>query len=64
MQLIGEFLVFFVVYGGLHFLFTERKRVGPDGKPRPLRTTIIRSASAAALAGILFVFFMEVVDLF
>jgi hypothetical protein len=62
MQLIGKFLVFFVVYGGLHFLFTERKRVGPDGEPQALRTALFRSASAAALAGILFVFFMEVVD--
>lgn len=62
MQLIVEFLVFLVVYGGLHFLFTERRRLGPDGKPQPLRTAILRSTSIAALAGVVFIFFMEVID--
>ncbi len=63
MQLIIDFFVFFLVYGGLHFLFTERKRLGPDGKPQPLRTALFRSASIAALAGVLFLFLMEVIDL-
>lgn len=63
MQLIVEFLVFFFVYGGLHFLFTERKRTGPDGKPRPLGRALIRSAAIATLAGVLYVFFMEVIDI-
>ncbi|MFW6252754.1 MAG: hypothetical protein ACOC4F_02375 [bacterium] len=63
MDLIIDFLVFFLVYGGLHFLFTERKRLGPDGAPQPLRKALLRSAAIATLAGVLFVFFMEVVDI-
>jgi hypothetical protein len=63
MQLIVEFLVFFLVYGVLHYLFAERTRAGPDGEPQPLRRALFRSASIAALAGTLFVFFMEVVDI-
>jgi hypothetical protein len=63
MELIVDFFIFFIVYGGLHFVFTERKRLGPDGKPQPLRRALFRSSLIAALAGVLFVFFMEVIDL-
>lgn len=62
MELVGDFLVFFFVYGGLHYLFTERRRVGPDGKRQPPRRALFRSAFTATIAGILFVFFAEVID--
>ncbi|MFP4374882.1 MAG: hypothetical protein ACLFPO_11165 [Spirochaetaceae bacterium] len=64
MELIGDFFVFFFVYGGLHYLFTERKRTDRDGYRRPPRTALLRSAGIAALAAALFVFFAEVIDLF
>ncbi len=63
MQYLGDFIVFFLVYGGLHYLFTERKRLGPDGKRQPTGRALLRSAAIATLAGVLFVFFAEVIDL-
>ncbi len=63
MGLIGDFLVFFLVYGSLHYLFTERKRPGPAGIPRPTHIALLRSAATAAFAGALFVLFMEVIEI-
>lgn len=64
MELIGDFFVFFFVYGGLHYLFTERKRTGQDGYPQPQRTALLRTAGIAALAAALFILFAEIIDLF
>ena len=64
MELLGKFLVFFVVYGTLQYLFSERKRTTKDGQVQPRRRAVIRMAATAALAGTLFILFMEVIDLF
>lgn len=64
MELLAKFLVFFVVYGTLQYLFSERKRKTKDGQLQPRKRAIIRTAATAALAGALFVLFMEVFNLF
>ncbi|MFO8065079.1 MAG: hypothetical protein R6V29_10695 [Spirochaetia bacterium] len=64
MELVGNFFVFFVVYGTLQYLFTERKRNAKDGRVQSSKTALLRSAGTAALGGFLYVLFMEVIEIF
>jgi len=64
MEIIVDFFVFFVVYGSLWYLFTERKRKGKDGQRQPHKTALIRTAAIASVAGVLFIIFYEVIDIF
>ncbi|MFO8043246.1 MAG: hypothetical protein R6U25_08600 [Alkalispirochaeta sp.] len=64
MELVGEFFVFFVVYGTLQYLFTERKRKAKDGQIQSYKAALLRTAGIAALGGFLFVLFMEVIEIF
>lgn len=64
MELIGHFLVFFVVYGTLQYVFSERKRRTRNGDLQTRKQALIRTISTAAIAGVLFVLFFEVLELF
>ncbi len=64
MELVVRFLVFFLVYGSLHYLFSERKRRTNDGQVQPLKRAILRTVVSAAVAGFLFVLLFEVLELF
>lgn len=64
MELIGHFLVFFVVYGSLQYVFSERKRRTRNGDLQTRKQALIRTVATAALAGVLFVLFFEVLELF
>ncbi|TVQ96941.1 MAG: hypothetical protein EA403_15480 [Spirochaetaceae bacterium] len=64
MELFGKFLVFFLVYGTLHYLFSERKRKTREGQIQPRKRAIVRTAASAALAGIVFIILMEVIEIF
>ncbi|MFO8043815.1 MAG: hypothetical protein R6U25_11470 [Alkalispirochaeta sp.] len=64
MELLGKSVVFFVIYGGLHYLFTERKRKDPTGLVQPRTRALLRTVGTAALATFLYMLFMEVLEVF
>ncbi len=64
MELLLESVIFFVIYGGLHYLFTERTRKDPTGLVQPRMRALLRTVGTAALATFLYMLFMEVLEVF
>jgi hypothetical protein len=62
MRLVGTFIVFFMVYGTLHYLFTERKRKDGRGRVQSTRRALLRSSAVSAVAGSIFTVLSEVME--